>query len=123
MEATTGWRFVLEELKRAGAAVQLAEPADTTARGPKRRAKTDKARRAPLVRPADRTAAANSLAALIRSRSEFRPAEAAVAFDRTVDPSLARSRGANAPRRSLPLRAGHQDAQDDPGDGGWRGRS
>src|SRR3954454_18683405 len=42
-EATTGWRFVAEELQRAGAAVQLAEPADTTAaRGPKRRAKTDK---------------------------------------------------------------------------------
>jgi hypothetical protein len=42
VEATTGWRFVVEELQRAGAAVQLAEPADTTAaRGPKRRAKTD----------------------------------------------------------------------------------
>ena len=36
VEATTGWRFVVEELQRAGAAVQLAEPADTTAaRGPK----------------------------------------------------------------------------------------
>src|ERR671931_2246271 len=43
VEATTGWRFVVEELQRAGAEVQLAEPADTTAaRGPKRRAKTDK---------------------------------------------------------------------------------
>jgi hypothetical protein len=43
VEATTGWRFVVEELQCAGAAVQLAEPADTTAaRGPKRRAKTDK---------------------------------------------------------------------------------
>jgi len=43
VEATTGWRFVVEELQRAGAAVQLAEPADTAAaRGPKRRAKTDK---------------------------------------------------------------------------------
>jgi len=43
VEATTGWRFVVEELQRTGAAVQLAEPADTTAaRGPKRRAKTDK---------------------------------------------------------------------------------
>jgi transposase len=43
VEATTGWRFVVEELQHAGAAVQLAEPADTTAaRGPKRHAKTDK---------------------------------------------------------------------------------
>jgi hypothetical protein len=43
VEATTGWRFVVEELQRAGAAVFLAEPAETSAqRGPKRRAKTDK---------------------------------------------------------------------------------
>jgi len=43
VEATTGWRFVVEELQRAGAVVQLAEPAETSAaRGPKRRAKTDR---------------------------------------------------------------------------------
>lgn len=44
LEATTGWRFVVEELQRAGARAVLAEPADTRAlRGPKRRAKTDRA--------------------------------------------------------------------------------
>ena len=43
LEATTGWRFVAEELERAGIAAHLAEPADTRAlRGPKRRAKTDR---------------------------------------------------------------------------------
>jgi transposase len=43
LEATTGWRFVAEELQRAGAVAHLAEPADTRAlRGPKRRAKTDR---------------------------------------------------------------------------------
>ena len=43
MEATTGWRFVAEELEHAGIAAHLAEPADTRAlRGPKRRAKTDR---------------------------------------------------------------------------------
>src|SRR5215218_177603 len=43
LEATTGWRFVAEELERAGSAAHLAEPADTRAlRGPKRRAKTDR---------------------------------------------------------------------------------
>ena len=43
LEGTTGWRFVVEELQRAGAVVQLAEPAETSAaRGPKRRAKTDR---------------------------------------------------------------------------------
>jgi hypothetical protein len=43
-EATTGWRFVVEELHRIGAIVHLAEPADTAAlRGHKRRAKNDRA--------------------------------------------------------------------------------
>jgi transposase len=44
VEATTGWRFVVEELQRAGFEAHLAEPADTAAaRGKKRRAKTDRA--------------------------------------------------------------------------------
>lgn len=43
LEATTGWRFVVEELEKAGIEAHLAEPADTRAlRGPKRRAKTDR---------------------------------------------------------------------------------
>jgi transposase len=43
LEATTGWRYLVEELERAGIAAHLAEPADTRAlRGPKRRAKTDR---------------------------------------------------------------------------------
>jgi transposase len=42
LEATTGWRFVVEELERVAAEVHLAEPAETSAlRGPKKRAKTD----------------------------------------------------------------------------------
>src|SRR3954449_9057903 len=44
LEATTGWRFVVEELRRVGAAVHLAEPAETAARrGTKKRAKSDRA--------------------------------------------------------------------------------
>jgi transposase len=44
LEATTGWRFVAEELRAIGAAVHLAEPAETSARrGNKKRAKTDRA--------------------------------------------------------------------------------
>jgi transposase len=44
LEATTGWRFIVEELRAVGAEVHLAEPAETRAlRGPKRRAKTDRA--------------------------------------------------------------------------------
>jgi transposase len=43
LEATTGWRYIVEELTRAGTDAHLAEPADTRAlRGPKRRAKTDR---------------------------------------------------------------------------------
>jgi transposase len=44
LEATTGWRFVVEELRRAGAVVHLAEPAETAARrGSKKRPKNDRA--------------------------------------------------------------------------------
>jgi hypothetical protein len=44
LEATTGWRFVVEELHAIGAAAHLAEPAETAARrGNKKRAKTDRA--------------------------------------------------------------------------------
>lgn len=44
LEGTTGWRFVVEELERAGVHAHLAEPAETSARrGRKRRAKTDAA--------------------------------------------------------------------------------
>jgi transposase len=44
LEATTGWRFVVEELGAVGARVRLAEPAETAARrGTKKRAKSDRA--------------------------------------------------------------------------------
>jgi hypothetical protein len=44
LEATTGWRFVAEELHAIGAAARLTEPAETAARrGNKKRAKTDRA--------------------------------------------------------------------------------
>src|SRR6516165_7050910 len=43
LEATTGWRFVVEELRRVGAVVRLAEPAETAGlKGPKKRAKGDR---------------------------------------------------------------------------------
>lgn len=44
LEATTGWRFVVEELRRVGAEVHLAEPAETAGlKGSKKRAKGDRA--------------------------------------------------------------------------------
>jgi transposase len=44
LEATTGWRFVVEELQRIDAQVHLAEPAETAARrGKKKHAKNDRA--------------------------------------------------------------------------------
>ena len=43
LEGCTGWRYVVEELHRAGITAYVAEPAETAARrGPKRRAKTDR---------------------------------------------------------------------------------
>ena len=42
LEATTGWRFLVEELQRVGAEAHLAEPAETSGlKGRKNRAKTD----------------------------------------------------------------------------------
>jgi transposase len=44
LEGTTGWRFVVDEIERAGHTAHLADPAETAAkRGRKRRAKTDNA--------------------------------------------------------------------------------
>jgi transposase len=44
LEGTTDWRFVVEEIERAGHRAHLADPAETAAkRGRKRRAKTDRA--------------------------------------------------------------------------------
>jgi hypothetical protein len=44
LEATTGWRFVVEELRGVGAVVHLAEPAETAARrGSKKCATNDRA--------------------------------------------------------------------------------
>ena len=44
LEATTGWRFVAEELRAVGAVVHLAEPAETArGAGNKKRAKSDRA--------------------------------------------------------------------------------
>src|SRR5215212_2669012 len=43
VEATTGWRYVIEELQRAGVEPHLAEPAQTKSlQGRKKRAKTDR---------------------------------------------------------------------------------
>lgn len=43
VEATTGWRYVVEELRRAGIEPHLAEPAQTKSlQGRKKRAKTDR---------------------------------------------------------------------------------
>lgn len=44
VEGCTGWRFIVEEMQRAGIQPHLAEPADTAKqRGRKKRAKTDRA--------------------------------------------------------------------------------
>ena len=44
VDGCTGWRYVVEELAAVGAAAPLADPAETAGlRGPKKRAKTDRA--------------------------------------------------------------------------------
>jgi hypothetical protein len=97
VDATTGWRFVVEELQRAGAEVQLAEPADTTAaRGPKRRAKTDKRDARHLRDLAARAAAA---AGVDRTRTHPRAARPGAAAQDARRP--AHRVAATHPRRAL----------------------
>ena len=43
LEGCTGWRYVAEELAAAGIGTHVGEQAETAARGPKKRAKTDRA--------------------------------------------------------------------------------
>ena len=51
LEATTGWRFVVEEIERVGCVAHLAETVETAAaRGRKRRAKTDAADCNPMLK-------------------------------------------------------------------------
>jgi hypothetical protein len=47
LEATTRWRFATEELRAIGAAVHLAEPAETSARARQQEARQDRLRRRP----------------------------------------------------------------------------
>jgi transposase len=62
LEATTGWRFVVEELQAVGADAHLAEPAEASSlRGSKKRATTRSRRRPPLARVVDGRAAAGGV--------------------------------------------------------------
>jgi hypothetical protein len=47
LEATTGWRFVVEELEAIGAEVHLAEPAETSSLQWQQEAREDRSRRCP----------------------------------------------------------------------------
>ena len=47
LEATTGWRFVVEELRRVGAVVHLAEPAETAALRGQQEAREERSRGRP----------------------------------------------------------------------------
>ena len=59
LEATTGWRFVVEEIGAVGGRAHLAEPAQTSdLRGSKKRAKSDRADAPPSARVVDGRAAA-----------------------------------------------------------------
>src|SRR6478752_10141905 len=83
LEATTGWRFVVEEFGAIGARVHLAEPAETAARrGTKKRAKSDRAD-APPARAGDGRSAARIVD---RARAPARPAR-----PRQAAPHLGRS--------------------------------
>jgi hypothetical protein len=82
LEATTGWRFVVEELERIGAGVHLAEPAETSGlRGPKAQASlVDRSHEkapghlAPLLR-LSRTSDSCEILVLVVGEAIFEPAD------------------------------------------------
>jgi len=125
MEGTSGWRFVVEELEAAKMEAHLAEPAETRARrGPKRRAKTDRAdarllRDLLLVNPPHRahippTLPTSVIGAPSGSRSFVR---GALHHDPTV------ARGTNAPARPSAVTSLKKETQRLSGlDGGLRYR-
>jgi transposase len=97
VEATTGWRFVVEELQRAGFEPHLAEPADTAAaRGKKRRSglrSVARNVRVPRVRlPRWGPGRSPAAVSILRSRQERRPAA------RVVDRPGSHPRAARARR-------------------------
>ena len=65
LEATTGWRFVVEELERVGAEVHLAEPAETSGAEGQEEAREDRLGR----RPASARAVADRPAAGVVDRA------------------------------------------------------
>src|SRR4051812_41955559 len=72
LEARTGWRLVVEELRRVGAGVHLAEPAETAGlRGPKEARQGRPGGRAASARVLDARSAAG---VVDRARSPARPA-------------------------------------------------
>ena len=78
LEGCTGWRYVVEELTRAGIAAHVAEPAETAARrGPKRRAKTDLLTELP-DRSFERCARRSAVLARFRPRDQRRGRAAGV---------------------------------------------
>ena len=78
LEATTGWRFVVEELAAVGARVHLAEPAQTSAlRGNKKRAEDRPGGRQASARAVDDRQAAGVLDPARASARPPRPGQAA----------------------------------------------
>jgi transposase len=106
VEATTGWRFVVEELQRAGAAGSAGRAGrhDRGAR-PEAARQDRQARRPPLTRPADRAAAA---AGVDRARTHPRAARPRAAAQDARRPAHRvgpprRPRRARATARAGPL--------------------
>ena len=100
LEATTGWRFVVEELERIGAEVHLAEPAEASGAEGQEEAREDRLGR----RPASAGAVADRPAAGVVDRAGAHPrsarpgpdpASALASADRVA---AADARGALSPR-------------------------
>ena len=110
LEGTTGWRFVVEEIERAGHVARLADPAETAARrGRKRRAKTDDADCDLQLRLLHRRRAAGGVDPARADPRVAHPRALAQNVDRSAHGLAAAATGAALPpRRAARLEAGHR---------------
>jgi transposase len=86
LEATTGWRFLVEKLRAVGAVVHLAEPAETAASAGEQEAREDRSCGRP---PSSRAAVGRAAAGVVDpTRSDPRSARAGAAASHADRASL-----------------------------------
>jgi len=98
LEGCTGWRYVVQELVRAGVTAHVAEPAETALRGKKQRAKTDRADARCSRSPSGKSSAIVAASPAPTTSPPRRPGRYGVVLGRQTHPRPSRqARTAGAP--------------------------